>query len=133
MVVLKRTVFVIRQLVESVFSKQKLSVVSEGERIGGYYCMFFHFSRKCLREVKKRHFCRSARWVSLYRETCSHCLRIAVDCLTVEGQTRYDRFEDVDFEEERNTIIQLYRGTPILQRRGLLEERVLLSLGLLED
>ena len=48
----------------------------------------------------------------------------------MEGQMRHDRYEDVNFEQERNNIFQLYRGTPILQRRGLLEDRVLQSLRL---
>ena len=62
---------------------------------------------------------------SFSRETCSQCLRIAV-----EGQMRYDRFERVNFESERRKIFKLYRGTPILERREILEERVIQSLGL---
>lgn len=83
-----------------------------------------------MRQLKNRHFCRSAQWVSFSRETCSQCLRIAVECLTVEGQMRYDRFERVNFESERRKIFKLYRGTPILERREILEERVIQSLGL---
>lgn len=83
-----------------------------------------------MRQLKNRHFCRSAQWVSFSPETCSQCLRIAVEGLTVEGQMRYDRFERVNFESERRKIFKLYRGTPILERREILEERVIQSLGL---
>ena len=47
----------------------------------------------------------------------------------MEGQMRYDRFERVNFESERRKIFKLYRGTPILERREILEERVIQSLG----
>ena len=50
--------------------------------------------------------------------------------LTVEGQMRYDRFERVNFESERRKIFKLYRGTPILERREILEDRIMQSLGL---
>ena len=81
-------------------------------------------------QLKNRHFCRSAQWVSFSRETCSQCLRIAVEGLAVEGQMRYDRFERVNFESERRKIFKLYRGTPILEKLEILEERVIQSLGL---
>ena len=56
-------------------------------------------------------------------------MRIAVDCLSVEGQMKYDRYEDVNFERERRKVFKLYRGTPILERRRMVEERVMQSLG----
>ena len=48
----------------------------------------------------------------------------------MEGQMRYDRFERVNFESERRKIFKLYRGTPILEKLEILEERVIQSLGL---
>ena len=93
-----------------------------------FVCLLFF--RKCLCQIKSRHFCRSAQWVSFSRETCSQCLRIAVEGLSVEGQMKHDRYERVNFESERWKIFKLYRGTPILERREILEERVMQSLGL---
>ena len=58
------------------------------------------------------------------------CLRIGVDCLTVTGQMRYDRYKRVNFEMEGRKIFKLYRGTGILRRRQALEHRVIQSLGL---
>ena len=40
-----------------------------------------------LRQIKKRHCCRSVQWLSFSQETCSQCLRICVQGLTVEGQS----------------------------------------------
>ena len=93
-----------------------------------FVCLLFF--RKCLCQIKSRHFCRSAQWVSFSQETCSQCLRIAVEGLSVEGQMKHDRYERVNFESERWKIFKLYQGTPILERREILEERVMQSLGL---
>ena len=83
-----------------------------------------------MREMKKRHVCQSVQWVSFTEGVCSQCLRIGVECLTVTGQMKYDRYERVNFEHERRKIFKLYRGTGILRRRQALEHRVIQSLGL---
>lgn len=43
---------------------------------------------------------------------------------------KHDRYERVNFESERQKIFKLYRGTPILERREILEDRIMQSLGL---
>lgn len=48
----------------------------------------------------------------------------------MEGQMKHDRYERVNFESERQKIFKLYRGTPILERREILEDRIMQSLGL---
>lgn len=83
-----------------------------------------------MRQIKDRHYCRSAQWLLFHEGVCSQYLRIGVDCLTVTGQMRYDRYERVNFEMERRKIFKLYRGTGILRRRQSLEHRVIQSLGL---
>ena len=42
---------------------------------------------------------------------------------------KHDRYERVNFERERRKVFTLYRGTPILERRQELEQRVMQSLG----
>ena len=69
-------------------------------------------------------------WLSFSQETCSQCLRICVEGLTVEGQMRHDRYERVNFERERRKIFKLYRHTNVLQRRIALEQRMMQSFGL---
>ena len=83
-----------------------------------------------MRQLKKRYFCKSAQWLSFLDGVCSQCIRIAVDCLTVTGQMKYDRYECVNFERERRQILKLYRGTPIIERHWALEQCVMDSLGL---
>ena len=46
---------------------------------------------------------------------------------------RHDRYERVNFERERRKIFKLYRGTQILERRQVLEQRVMQSLGFVYD
>ena len=82
-----------------------------------------------MRQIKNRHFCRSAQWLSFNQGNCSQCLRIAVECLSVEGQMKHDRYERVNFERERRKVFKLYRGTQILERRQVLEQRMMQSLG----
>ena len=83
-----------------------------------------------MRQIKNRHYCRSVQWLSFNRETCSQCLRIAVEGLTVEGQMRHDRYERVNFERERRKIFKLYRGKQILEKPQTLKQRVMQSFGL---
>lgn len=49
--------------------------------------------------------------------------------VSVDGQMRLDRNEDVDFEMERDKIFQSYAGKSVLRRIFYLENRVLQSLG----
>lgn len=74
------------------------------------------FYRKVLHELKSRKFCSSVGWLS-FRETlpCSHCMRLAIDGVTVEGQVKMYRFQDTDYEFERDTIIRLYKGIGVLE------------------
>ena len=69
-------------------------------------------------------------WLSFSQETCSQCLRICVEGLTVEAQMRHDRYERVNFERERRKIFKLHRHTNVLQRRIALEQRMMQSFGL---
>ena len=64
------------------------------------------------------------------QETCSQCLGICVEGLTVEGQMRHDRYEAINFERERRKIFKLYRRTNVLQRRRALEQRIMQYFGL---
>ena len=41
---------------------------------------------------------------------------------------KHDRYERVNFERERQKIFKLYRGTPILERREILQDRIMQSL-----
>ena len=41
----------------------------------------------------------------------------------------HDRYERVNFERERRKVFKLYRGTQILERRQVLEQRGMPSLG----
>ena len=68
-------------------------------------------------------------WLSFSRETCSQCLKICVEGLTVEGQMQLDRYERVNFERERRKIFKLYRRTNVLQRHRALEQRMMQSFG----
>ena len=86
--------------------------------------------RKTLQALKTRKLCHSALWV-LFNEhlPCSHCMRLTVEGVTIEGQAKLDRNEVVDFELERQQIFQLYAGKSVLRKILYLENRVLESLG----
>ena len=56
-------------------------------------------------------------------------MRLIVEGVTVEGQTRLDNDQFVDFELERQGIFQLYEGKSVLRKIFYLENRVLHSLG----
>ena len=56
-------------------------------------------------------------------------MRLTVERVTIEGQGKLDRNEDVDFELERQQIFQLYAGKSVLRKILYLENRVLESLG----
>ena len=43
-------------------------------------------------------------------------MRLAIDGVTVEGQVKMYRFQDIDYEFERDTIIRLYKGIGVLER-----------------
>ena len=49
--------------------------------------------------------------------------------VTVEGQSRLERYLEVDFELERQRIFHLYAGKSVLRKILCLENRVLESLG----
>lgn len=93
--------------------------------------MFFLFIfRKTLQLLKTRKLCHSALWVSFSEfPPCTHCMRLTVEGVTLEGQTKLDRNQDVDFELERQRIFQLYAGKSVLRKILFLENRVLESLG----
>ena len=42
---------------------------------------------------------------------------------------KHDRYERVNFERERRKVFKLYRGTQILERRQVLEQRMMQFLG----
>lgn len=83
-----------------------------------------------MRQVKSRHFCTSAQWVSFSTKVCMQCVRISVEGLTVEGQMKKDRNERVNFESEQRKLLKLYRHTSAIRRRRIHEQRVLNSFGL---
>ena len=56
-------------------------------------------------------------------------MRLTVEGVTIEGQAKLDRNEDVVFELERQQIFQLYAGKSVLLKIVYLENRVLESLG----
>ena len=56
-------------------------------------------------------------------------MRLTVEGVTIEGQAKLDRNEDVVFELERQQICQLYAGKSVLRKIVYLENRVLESLG----
>ena len=63
--------------------------------------------RKTLQALKTRKLCHSALWVSFSEHfPCSHCMRLTVEGVTIEGHGKLDRNEDVDFEVERQQIFQ---------------------------
>lgn len=72
------------------------------------------------------HACDSTQWLSLTRTYCSHCLRIVVEGLTVDGVFK----RRVNLRRERRKLLRLYRGTLALRKRLYNERRVLASLGL---
>lgn len=86
--------------------------------------------RKTLQALKTRKLCHSALWVSFSEHfPCSHCMRLTVEGVTIEGQAKLDRNEVVDFELERQQIFQLYAGKSVLRKILYLENHVLESLG----
>ena len=56
-------------------------------------------------------------------------MRLTVEGVTIEGQAKLDRNEDVVFELERQQIFQLYVGKSVLRKIVYLENRVQESLG----
>lgn len=62
---------------------------------------------------------------------CSHCMCLVIDGVTVEGQVKMYRFQDIDYEFERDTIIRLYQVKGVLEKMFFLENRVLQSFGIL--
>ena len=86
--------------------------------------------RKTLQALKTRKLCHSTLWVSFSEHfPCSHCMRLTVEGVTIEGQAKLDRNEVIDFELERQQIFQLYAGKSVLRKILYLENRVLESLG----
>lgn len=56
---------------------------------------------------------------------------LVIDGVTVEGQVKMYRFQDIDYEFERDTIIRLYQVKGVLEKMFFLENRVLQSFGIL--
>jgi len=56
-------------------------------------------------------------------------MKLTVEGVTIEGQTKLDRNQDVDFELERQRIFQLYAGKSVLRKILFVENRILESLG----
>lgn len=60
---------------------------------------------------------------------CSHCIRIVVEGLTLDGVLATYKNRAVNLRAERRKIFRLYRGTIVLRKRLLHESRLLQSLG----
>lgn len=87
------------------------------------------YCRTVLPHLKKRKYCRSAEWLSFSNRPCSHCMRLVVEGLTVDGQRLKDEEEPVNYALERELIFEYYPGKRVLNKIMFLEDRVLYSLG----
>ena len=85
---------------------------------------------KILRKLKKQKYCGSSQWLSFSLRPCSHCMRIVMEGLSVEGQILTNRGEQVNFEIERDRLFHLYEGRNVLNRRLALEKRIIESFGM---
>lgn len=88
------------------------------------------FRRFCFREITRLHICRSCLWRSLTEPYCSHCVRIVVEALTLDGIVARYKHGNVNLRKERRKLFQLYRGKVVVRKRLLHEQRVLHSLGI---
>ena len=79
--------------------------------------LFLLSYRKTLRAIKIRKMCRPALWVTFNEHAvCSHCMRLAVEGVTIEGQSWLERYLEVDFELERQRIFHLFAGKSVLRK-----------------
>lgn len=74
--------------------------------------------------------CRSCLWRSLTEPYCSHCIRIVVEGLTLDGVVKRFKRGSVNLRTERRHLFRLYRGKVVLRKRLLHEQRMLESLGI---
>lgn len=67
--------------------------------------------------MKIRKVCHSALWVTFNEHAvCSHCMRLTVEGVTIEGQSWLERYLEVDFELERQLIFHLFAGKSVLRK-----------------
>ena len=88
------------------------------------------FRRNCCRELTRMHICRSCHWRTLTDPYCSHCIRIVVEGLTLDGIVARYKHGTVNLRKERRNLFRLYRNKIVLRKRLLHENRILQSLGI---